>query len=260
MESTFGMKTIEKACIKATNKIEINGKIFQPGEVIAYFDQVDFLVMQEDLVLKQASGGYNNRALIFWETKRDVLIQFSKGVFSKNQFAIVANSKIIYKQNNTQELIHYREELESDENGSFTLKYPAAGKMFVYDRQTGEKLNFTGENENYSILNPYKDIIVDYEFSYWNGVTNVTIGNNLIDGFVSFEGKTKIKDDETGVTHTGIIRIPKMKLVSQLAIQLGDNNDPFIANFRGLACPTGVKGDNKIIEFLFLEDDLYSDF
>jgi hypothetical protein len=90
-------------------------------------------------------------------------------------------------------------------------------------------------------------------------VTKVSIGNNLIQGFVSFEGVTEIKD-ENGVIHTGIIKIPKMKLVSQLAIHLGDNNDPIIANFRGLACPTGVKGDNRIIEVLFLEDDLYSDF
>lgn len=259
MESTFGMKTIKKACIKATNKLEINGKIFLPGEVIAFFEKVDFLFLDGRTLIKKASGGFDNRGLVYWENLKDVTVDFSKGVFSKEQFAILCNSKIVYKQNESEELIHYREVLESNENCQFQLKYQPAAVMFVYDKNTGQKIDFIKEDNYYKISQPFTDIVVDYDFNYSNGVTKVSIGNNLIQGFVSFEGVTEIKD-ENGVIHTGIIKIPKMKLVSQLAIHLGDNNDPIIANFRGLACPTGVKGDNRIIEVLFLEDDLYSDF
>jgi len=49
----------------------------------------------------------------------------------------------------------------------------------------------------------------------------VTVGEKLIKGYLQLEGKTRVKDDITGKTHTAILRIPRLKLVSDLSMRLG---------------------------------------
>jgi hypothetical protein len=64
-----------------------------------------------------------------------------------------------------------------------------------------------------------------------NGYQKATIGRELISGFISLEGKTRVKDDITGQTKTGIIKIPKLKIMSSLSMVLGTNANPVVGSF-----------------------------
>ena len=102
----------------------------------------------------------------------------------------------------------------------------------------------------------YKDVIVDYEYGYDNGADVMVIGEEIFDGFVSLEGRSRIKDDVTGKVHTAIIRIPKLKITSDFNLTLGKNAQPVVPKFTGTALSEGPRKESKAIEIYFLEDDI----
>jgi hypothetical protein len=81
------------------------------------------------------------------------------------------------------------------------------------------------------------------------------IGQKLIGGFLLLEGKTRVKDDITGKTRTAILRIPRLKLVSDLSMRLGREAGPLLANFAAVGYP-GVGKGKMVMEMLFLNDDI----
>ena len=86
------------------------------------------------------------------------------------------------------------------------------------------------------------------------------IGQELVKGYLSLEARTRVKDDITGHTKTGIIKIPQLKLMSDLSMRLGENAPPQMGTFKAIGYPVGSRGDSKVMEILFLEDDIDSDF
>lgn len=114
------------------------------------------------------------------------------------------------------------------------------------------------EDKRYK-TSPGTEIIVDYEYDYSGKTEIMTVGKRLVSGFLSLEGRTRVKDDITGHTRTGILKIPKLKLVSDLSMRLGNSADPVVANFSAVGHPVGERGNTKVMEFFFLEDDIDSD-
>ena len=77
---------------------------------------------------------------------------------------------------------------------------------------------------------------------------------------VSFKSKkTRVKDDITGQTHTGIIYIPRLKLVSDLSMRLGENAQPIVGRLDATAIPTGDRKNTEVMKIIFLDDDIDSD-
>ena len=106
---------------------------------------------------------------------------------------------------------------------------------------------------------PYTYYEVDYYYDYNNGASVVNVGQALSKGFLRFEGKTRLKDDKTGHEVTGLLIIPKLKLVSNLSIFLGENASPIVPTLKAIGYPDGVRGLEKVMEIYFLNDDIDSD-
>ena len=83
----------------------------------------------------------------------------------------------------------------------------------------------------------------------------MSVGQELIKGFLQLEGKTRVKDDITGKTHTAILRIPRLKLVSDLSMRLGREAGPLLANFSAVGYPEAGR-EKTVMELLFLNDDI----
>ena len=64
-------------------------------------------------------------------------------------------------------------------------------------------------------------MVVNYRYNYTNGASVAKIGQQFLNGFLELEGYTHIKDDTSGLVTTGVIKIPKLKLMSGLSIRLG---------------------------------------
>ena len=255
----FGFKDLESVCLKSTYSIEIGNRTIEPGEVIAFFDKIQVAGLHELKEVVAARGGYNNIARVWWETTKEIKLNFSQGVFSKEQFALFTNSRLLEVAESNPISVSMRESLESDETGVITCKNVPARNIYVYKVEDGSKLQFTQDGKKLTIQNPYVDVIVDYEFDYTDGAQVIKMGQRLIQGFLYPEGKTRVKDDTTGQVVTGLIRIPKLRLMSDLSIRLGAQANPVVANFSAVGVPVGSRGNTYVCEFDVLGDDIESD-
>ena len=257
----FSMKELYDVSLKSTYPMEIGKRQIGIGEKIAVFDKIqiaNFLEIKKNIT---ANGGFDNRARVFWEDTKEIQLSFTQGIFSKEQFSLMYNSKLITPTNEETNgiMISKREFKESDENGEFSLKEKPQ-KIFIYKKANYEKIPYEKISDKiYKISEPYLDLVIDYDYEYTNNIQEMIIGRQLINGYLELEGKTRYKDDITGHTHTGILKIPKLKLMSNLSIKLGEKANPVVGNFSAIGVPVGTKGNKKVMELIFLEDDIDSD-
>ena len=259
MSSEFGLKELYDLTLKATYPIEIEGRIFEPGEIIARFDKIQLANFKEITSRISANGGYDNRSHIMWEDPKEIQLTFSQGIFSKRQFALLSNSKLLkpLKVETIKVPSHFIG--ESDDLGRIFLNQKEVSEVFIYNANTYEKIipkEINYENGEIIIDQIYCNVEVDFYYNYNNDFSTLTIGQKLIGGYLQLEGKTRIKDDITGKTHTAILQIPRLKLVSDLSMRLGREANPVLANFSAIGLPIGGKGNKKIMELFFLSDDI----
>lgn len=260
MENLMGFKEFYDVVLKSTYPIQIGNRTIQPGEVLARFDNIQIATLEENKQYTKASGGFENQTRVLWETTKEIDLIFSQGIFSTRHLTLMSNSKLIETKDDEKIEISCSEEVESNEEGIVYLKHPAKN-LFIYNKKTGEKIeNFELVDEStFSIDAPYTDLIVDYIYEYSDGARVVKVGDRLINGFVTLEGKTRVKEDITGIVKTGIIKIPKLKIVSELSMKIGTNANPIVANFKAIGFPTGSKGNSKVMDLILLNDDIDSD-
>lgn len=257
--NNFGLKELYEATLKLTYPMEIGGVSYESGEIIAFFDKISLAVIEDEKSVKSAHGGFNDRGLVFWETEKQLDLVFSQGVFSKTQFGLLLNSNMLTTKN-TKILIPKRETKESDAEGKFCFSKEPVGTFFIYDSSGNKITTYTKiDATTYSISKQYEEIILDYYFYYSDNTTEYIIGKQLINGFLKFEGKTRVKDDKTGTTCTGIITIPKLKLMSDLSMRLGSEAKPLVGKFECIGLPAGGRENQRVMSIRLLNDDIDSD-
>lgn len=258
----FSMKELYDVSLKSTYPMKIGNRDIEIGEKIAVFDKIQLANFNEIKQFRSANGGYDNRARVIWDDTKEIRFNFTQGIFSKTQLALMLNSKLISSANDSQPiLVEKREILEVNEEGKVELKHIPLGNIFIYLKENFNKINFEEKTENVLKINQpaYTEVVVDYQFEYKNKMEELIVGTQLTNGYLELEGKTRVKDDITGHTHTGIIKIPRLKLMSNLSMRLGENAGPLVGNFSAIGYPIGAKGNKKIMELFFLSDDIDSD-
>ena len=262
MDKEFGMQELYFVQLKSTYPIEIKGKSIAAGEVIAAFDKIQIANFNDIHREVSAQGGYQNRKLVIWNRTEGVNLIFTQGIFSKTQLGLMNNTRLVDISSNQIVRIAQRDELETDSEGKITLTHaPIDSWIFVYNKETGEKLTGLTFVDETTLQTPlvYKDVIVDYEYGYDNGADVSFIGEDIFEGYVTLEGRSRIKDDVTGETHTAIIYIPKLKITSDFNLTLGTNAQPVVGKFSGIALATGDRGSSKALEICFLDEDIDKD-
>lgn len=256
----FGLKELYDVTLRAVTPLSIGSRIVEEGEVVAYFDKIQIANFQEIQNTAEARGGWDGRGLVFWETTREVRLVFSQGIFSQTQFALMNNIKLL-EMAPTEMIISQREETESDADGYISLKYTLLPeeKIFVYNKTTGDKVLYTIESTRLKVEQPFQSVVVDYARLYTTSANVATVGQQLTSGFLRMEGKTRIKDDVSGQTHTALVCIPQLKLRSTLNLRLGQAATPQVGTFNASAIPIGDRTNTYAMQVLFLDDDIDSD-
>jgi len=99
MEKESGMKELYSVVIKPTYNIEIGGKQYAAGEVIASFDKLMIANFKQIRDYITAHGGFHDRPLIFWESTKGIELTFAQGIFSTTQFALMSNNNLVEEIN-----------------------------------------------------------------------------------------------------------------------------------------------------------------
>jgi hypothetical protein len=156
--------------------------------------------------------------------------------------------------------INVRQEYESDDRGKIVIGRTLREPIFVYDKNTGKKITgWTATTDSILLNEAYKSVVVDYWYDYDNGCVTMTVGRPLTRGYLSLTGKMKVKDGVTGKVTTGIITIPKLRLMSDLSMRVGSDAIPQVGRLDAVAVPEGVRGQSKVMELTFLNDDIDAD-
>jgi hypothetical protein len=134
------MKELYDVSLKTTYPIELDGRRVEVGETIAIFDKIQLATLAEKSTTYSANGGYDNRALVWWEETKEIALRFTQGVFSKKLFALMSNSALIKNAENQPIPINIRENIETDERGVAVTRHQIDMPAFVYDAKTGEKI------------------------------------------------------------------------------------------------------------------------
>ena len=237
----------------------VDGKSFTEGETIAVFDKIQISGLQELRSYVAARGGYGNRAHVFWETTKAMSFTFSQGVFSPLQFGLMSNNKVFTIAQDEPLLITYTEKVETGEDGVVYTKYAPVDEIFIYNDETGEKIRWWWYLGKLQTSARYTTVIIRYRYNYLNGAKVLKIGPQFINGFLALEGRTRVKDDTSGLITTGIIKIPKLKLMSGLSIRLGNQANPVVGNFNAEGVPVDERGSSYVCELQFLNNDIDSD-
>jgi hypothetical protein len=138
--------------------------------------------------------------------------------------------------------INTRNLYESDDEGRIHIGKDLCEPIFVYDEKTGEKLfDWEWHAQTIHLKQPYKEVFVDYWYDYYNGYSKFEIGRPLTTGFLSLNGKMRVKDD-TGKVVTAIINIPKLRLMSDLSMRVGSDAVPQVGRLDAVAVPEGARG------------------
>jgi hypothetical protein len=260
MNNELGFKELYEVSLKATLPIEVSGEKIEVGETIASFDKIQIANFQEIKSVASANGGWDNRAHIFWETTKEVKINFSQGVFSKVQLALMTNANLVENEGEQFVPINTRQEFESDEHGKIVIGHALREPIFVYDKNSGKKITgWTFTNDSILLNEAYKSVVIDYWYDYDNGCQIMTVGRPLTTGYLSLVGKMRVKDDVTGKVKTGIIKIPKLRLMSDLSMRVGSDAIPQVGRLDAVAVPEGARGQSKVMEIIFLNDDIDAD-
>lgn len=257
MDTTqLGLKELYEVIFRATSKIEIAGRAIEVGEPIAVFERIQYGEYEEMKNYITAHGGYHDQTRIIWEEPKQMTFNFTQGVFSYLHLAFLGNSDFVSMQEVTVPKI---EDLEIDDQLEVELKYePILSSLFIYDKKGDKISNFTINDKKITFpsLLPFSTVRVMYNFNYTNGAQRLHVGRSLLTGFIEVIGKTRLVDDKTGIATTGVLSIPRVKLMNDLSIILGGSVSPVVGNFQAVGYPTGARGREKVMEITLLNDDI----
>lgn len=247
LENFGGLKDFYKVSIKANNDFQFGNRKVLQGETIAFFDNIQIANLQEYSKIITANGGYQNPDLITWKISNGLDLQFIQGVFSKQQLPFLTQC---IPSSKNQVLVSDRIKIESNEEGKINLPNEPVGLIFVTTANSVVKTTL-----NSFIGEPFTMYIVDYE--YYCLTEEVYELGKEIRGFVSLEGRSRIKSEEDGSTKTVILKIPKMSITSNLTLRIGKDAFPIISTFSARAHITGEQREQRrFFEFYILNEDI----
>lgn len=256
MDELFSFKELYDLVIKANSPIWINNREIKKGETIAAFDSITLGNFAEVIGQVAAEGGYQNAPRVIWESQKEINLYFKNGVFSKMQLALMTNSNLL-DPSSEKVNINKREKVVSNIDGIIEFsEIPLKDYRFIYN-ENREPFEIIEEIDEKTIKTdrPMNSFLLDYYYEYNKSFSKITVGRQLFSQFVSIEAKTKTKEDEEGVVRSAIIKIPKVKILTDFNISLGDVS-PVVGVLNAVALPLEENGKRKTLEIFFLDDEL----
>ena len=105
-----------------------------------------------------------------------------------------------------------------------------------------------------------KHYVVDYYYEYNEPALIYTIQKERFNGLFTLEGKFYSKDENDGLNYTNLIYMPKVRVVSDINLRLGERADPTVSVFNIIGLPeTTTDKKNMILEITRLGEDIDDD-
>lgn len=264
----MGIKELEHVILKAKgDETYFNGHCFEDGEPILYFRNIQIGLLSEDTRVVAAQGGFLNQPRVVWEERSNTTFQFSNGTLNPISLKMLLESNMLKED---KPRIPYQELVYLDKQGQGYLTHEPVpdgeGKIFyqgfarenLQNRIEG-KLDDQNRKKFYCGDN-YADqeIMVNYYYYSENSGTIYTLSRERKANLYSLEATFYLKDENDGRLHTGILEMPKVYIMSNINLRMGERADPTVGTFRIMAMPENYDGyESMVWRITYLDEDIY---
>lgn len=267
-------------------------RYIEADEPVLYFDHIAMSMLSEQNRAIFARGGWENQPKVIWQDRSEVRFQMTQGVISQFGLGVLLGAKVAVKGTNKPILIHKKEGPFQFDIGEtvpriYLEHWPVDSSVkktfiFDYDRDSVQRKIYgkriTGQYKDplqpdketpcielYDTkdLNPEKmastdrKYVVDYYYEYGKEVLSYTLKKERFNGLFTLEGKFYSKDENEGMNYTNILYMPKVRIVSDINLRLGERADPTVSAFDIIGLPETVGDEqNLIVEIQHLGEDL----
>ncbi len=280
IDQYFGVKELYEVVLKAKTPMQFGARRLEEGEPVLYFENVSVSMLSERSRPIMARGGWSNMPRVIWEDRSEVVFSLTEGIMSSISMSILLSANMTEKQEGTSILVPKREgPFELDEEDCFVLEhmpiFPPIKKVFIYEyeRDVGQKKVYgeiveTKENiygEQYPRIrvkeaDATKRYMVDYYYEYKDEALIYLIQKERFNGLFTLEGKFYSKDENEGLDYTNLIYMPKVRVVSDVNLRLGERADPTTSVFNIVGMPEKTdESNNLIVKIVRLNQDVDAD-
>ena len=85
-----------------------------------------------------------------------------------------------------------------------------------------------------------REYLVDYYYEYEKEALIYRVQKERFNGLFTLEAKFYSKDENEGQNYTNILYMPKVRIVSNINLRLGERADPTVSNFTIIGLPETV--------------------
>ena len=278
----FGIKELYEVVLKAKVPMQFGSRRLEVGEPVLYFENIEMSMLTERSTPVMARGGWSNMPRVIWEDRSEVTFSLKEGVMSSISMGILLSANMGEKREQDKLYVSKREgPFELDENNGFILQhepiYPPEKKVFIYEYERDvaqkkvygerdsqyDKTSITGEVlpfiriKNADVTKRY---IVDYYYEYKDKALIYMIQKERFNGLFTLEGKFYSKDENEGINYTNLIYMPKVRVVSDINLRLGERADPTTSVFNIVGMPEKTDDSNNlIVKIVRLDKDIDAD-
>lgn len=261
----LGIKDLERVCLKTRERVVFGKRALEPDEPVMYFENIQIALLSEQITPVMARGGWGNEPLVIWEDRKETIFSFTNGTLNATSFNLLLNANML--QAKPDEPLFFVEDLYVDDGGAVFLKYIPETKtkkafFYIYDYDNLQEriipLSIEGQKITFDKQFAGKVVRCDYYF-YHNDNNTVlySMARERFTNLYTLEATFSMKDENEGLYHTGLLRMPKVRVVSNINLRMGERADPAVSTFNIIALPES-KGDREAVvcEVLYLDKDI----
>ena len=288
IDQYFGTKELYEVVLRAKTPMQFGSRYIEAEEPVLYFENISMALVSEKNSPIFARGGWANMPRVIWDDRSEVSFSMSEGVMSSIGMSILLSANVTSNKEEEPLLISKREgpfKLVSKEvNGhqynvlylTHQPVYYPTKKMFIFDyardvaqkKVYGKQLDIEDplgricmaifEDKNLEInADSNKEYLVDYYYEYGRKALIYTVQKERFNGLFTLEGKFYSKDENEGNNYTNILYMPRVRIVSDINLRLGERADPTMSVFNIIGLPeTTTDKKNMILEITRLDEDL----
>lgn len=267
----MGIKDLEHVVLKAKDYMSLGGRVFEPGEPVLYFRNIQVALLSEDTRTIAARGGFLNQPRVVWEDRSETTFQFSNGTLNPLSFNLLLESNMAKQVNSSipyQKVLDY--ELNDEGQAVITLpKEPDMTRPRFYYTFVAENLQKRvkpiSEEGRKVVLDWMPDtyandfqVMVDYYYKPKISTITYTMDRERKANLYSLEATFYLKDENDGLLHTGILEMPKVYIMSNINLRMGERADPTVGTFRIVAMPENYDSyESMVWRVTYLDEDIY---
>lgn len=259
----MGLKDLEHVVLKAKNDMTLGDRVFEAGEPVLYFQNIQVALLSEQTRMIAARGGYLNQPHVVWEDRNDTTFEFSNGTLNPLSMNMLLDANVLC-QIDRKIPCHEVVTVQSDGKAYLSHDPDYSKKRFYYifaagNHQTrvrpleenGKTLTFGKEYSDTTLL-------ADYYFAPQETPLSYLMDRERKTHLYTLEATFYMKDENDGLLHTGILEMPKIYIMSNINLRMGERADPTVGTFRVVALPDNIDNHEAMIcRIDYLDEDIY---